>query len=237
MNHYTFGRLEIEEDPDAYSKQRQQNIATFLFRVYSLLSMELVYTTILVSILNFSQGTRHFMLQNYALAICAGVWTIVCVICLVIFKKRYPLNVVFLGMFLTGIAYLLAVTCAALHEKGQTELIFISLFCTIVTFVCLSLFTILSNVNFTFMRGYLFAGLTGLVAWGLMGILFGFTPGVFYSLFGVILFPLYVVFDTSQMIKNYPTVDAIEASVDLYLDIVNLFLHLIRLLQYLTGKE
>jgi FtsH-binding integral membrane protein len=50
-----------------------------------------------------------------------------------------------------------------------------------------------------------------------------------YSLFGSIVFSLYIVFDTYMISKRYGYDDYLIASIELYLDVVNLFLYLLQL--------
>lgn len=47
---------------------------------------------------------------------------------------------------------------------------------------------------------------------------------------GALLFSLFIVFDTSMMMHKLSPEEYIVASVNLYLDILNLFLHLLRLM-------
>ena len=47
---------------------------------------------------------------------------------------------------------------------------------------------------------------------------------------GAILFSLFIIFDTHMIMHKVSPEEYIHASVNLYLDIINLFLHLLRLL-------
>jgi FtsH-binding integral membrane protein len=52
---------------------------------------------------------------------------------------------------------------------------------------------------------------------------------------GVILFSLFILYDTSMIMNRLGTDEWVIASVDLYLDVLNLFLYLLRLLG--AGKK
>lgn len=47
---------------------------------------------------------------------------------------------------------------------------------------------------------------------------------------GSILFSLFIIFDTHMIMHKVSPEDYIHASVNLYLDIINLFLHILRLI-------
>lgn len=47
---------------------------------------------------------------------------------------------------------------------------------------------------------------------------------------GAVLFALFIVFDTSMIMHKVSPEEYIMASVNLYLDILNLFLHILRIL-------
>lgn len=66
--------------------------------------------------------------------------------------------------------------------------------------------------------------------WGFINAIMGYQGGFIYSLLGAIVFSLYIVFDTYLITQKYSYDDAILASISLYLDILNLFLFILRLL-------
>lgn len=53
---------------------------------------------------------------------------------------------------------------------------------------------------------------------------------------GALLFSLYIVYDTDNLIKRYSYDEYVWASVGLYLDIINLFLRLLQVLRSLQGE-
>lgn len=52
-----------------------------------------------------------------------------------------------------------------------------------------------------------------------------------YGILGTIIFSGYIIYDTDNLIKRYSYDDYIWASVNLYLDILNLFLSLINVMK------
>ena len=76
---------------------------------------------------------------------------------------------------------------------------------------------------------YLFAALLGLVVVMVLSLFF---PTAFsqtlISLAGVLIFSLYIVYDTSRLVTGKET-NPVAAAISLYLDLLNLFLFLLRL--------
>lgn len=108
---------------------------------------------------------------------------------------------------------------------------------TAVVFFGLSGYVLLSKRDFSFMGSFLFAGLVVVIA-GLLFSLFFNIPGIqlAISCIAVLIFSGYILYDTSEMIHGGET-NYIMATVSLYLDIINLFLHLLRILAAFTGED
>jgi FtsH-binding integral membrane protein len=67
---------------------------------------------------------------------------------------------------------------------------------TAAVFVALTLFTMQSKIDFSFLGAALFAALWILIIWGFINAIFGYRPSFVYSLLGAIIFSLYIVYDT-----------------------------------------
>ena len=108
---------------------------------------------------------------------------------------------------------------------------------TTLVFLSLSGYVLKSKRDFSFLGSFLFAGLVVVVG-GLLISLFFNIPGfvLAISVVGVLVFSGYILYDTSQMIHGGET-NYIMATVNLYLDIINLFLHLLRILAALAGED
>ena len=100
-----------------------------------------------------------------------------------------------------------------------------------IVFVGLSVYTVAAKKDFTFMGGMLTTGLIVLVVGGLLNLFFFHSSGTsfLFSAFGAMLFSGFIVFDTFNILNRYPTDEYISATLTLYLDVLNLFLSLLRL--------
>ncbi|MDH5559392.1 MAG: Bax inhibitor-1 family protein [Deltaproteobacteria bacterium] len=99
-------------------------------------------------------------------------------------------------------------------------------------FAGLSLYTVSSKRDFSFMGGMLTTGLIVLIVGGLLNaFVFKSSMGSFmFSAGGVIIFSGFIIYDTFNILHRYPTDEYISATLSLYLDVLNLFLMLLRLL-------
>ena len=78
--------------------------------------------------------------------------------------------------------------------------------------------------------GILLAGLVGLLISGIVMVIIG-VDSALYSWFGAVLFSLYIGYDfyrSQQYEKTYD--NAVDCALDIYLDIINLFIKILRIL-------
>jgi len=117
------------------------------------------------------------------------------------------------------------------------QLILTSLGATGVIFVALSGYVLTTKKDFSYMGGFLFVALLGGIVLSLAGTLFHL-PLMQVAISGlfVIIFSGYILFNTSQILQGGET-NYIMATISLYLDILNLFLSLLRILSYFGGNR
>ena len=75
----------------------------------------------------------------------------------------------------------------------------------------------------------LFYTLLLLLLFGIFNILTGDTMHKIYSIIGILLFSIYIIYDTNQIIQRDYKGDFIRSSLDYYLDLLNIFVNLTRL--------
>lgn len=143
-------------------------------------------------------------------------------------RKSYPMNLV----FLSGFTCLEAYSISVIVSFYQSRIVLQAVILTAGIFIALTIFACQSKYDFTSWAGALCGGL-----WVL--ILFGFTAAFFpynsmvelgYSIVAALIFSGYILVDTQLIMRHYHVEEEIAAAISLYLDIINLFLAILRIL-------
>jgi FtsH-binding integral membrane protein len=115
---------------------------------------------------------------------------------------------------------------------------------TMAIFISLTLYTLLSKKDFSGMGPYLYAAVSAIVcasiiqfvAWAFTGHVS--TVGNFLlSLFAASVFSLLIVYDTHNIFTRMSPEDYILGVLELYMDFIQLFRHVLRILSYLQGHR
>jgi len=122
-------------------------------------------------------------------------------------------------------------TCAIGTEAANQGInsVVIAAFLTGVIFISLTVFTFQSKIDFSFLGAGLGAALLCLILWGFVMSIFGVGSRYLYGMAGSVIFSLYIVYDTWRLCNVYGPDDYILATIDLYLDIINLFMMLLQM--------
>ena len=147
-------------------------------------------------------------------------------------RRSYPTNLLFLGGFTALEAYTISVIVAAFHTRGQDRIILQALILTLGIFVALTLFACQTKYDFTSWMPYLFGGLWVLVLFGFVAAFFPYqsTSELIFGALGALIFSGYILVDTQLVMRHYHVEEEIAAAISLYLDIINLFLSILRIL-------
>jgi modulator of FtsH protease len=103
---------------------------------------------------------------------------------------------------------------------------------TIGAFLALTAYVFYSRTDFSYLGGFLWTALWGMIIVGVMSwfLPLGHAAFALYNYVGVLLFVGYILFDTSNLIRNVPTDEYVWGAINLFLDLVNLFLYILRIL-------
>jgi modulator of FtsH protease len=115
-----------------------------------------------------------------------------------------------------------------------SEIVGTALLATGAAFFSLSAYVQVTKKDFAFLGGFLMVALIGLVVVSLVGIFFP-TPALSLGLayVSVLIFGGYILYDTSSIIAGRQT-NYIMATISLYLDILNMFMAMLRIV---TGSR
>jgi FtsH-binding integral membrane protein len=223
----------------------QKNIrASFIRKVYGVLSFQLVITSLFIS-LSLFPSVKLFILKNinifyifHIISIIASLITILLLVCSKNLAKTVPTNYILLTIFTVSESFTILMFCI----QYQPESIVIAVFLTTGLVVGLSFYACYTNTNFTYLGGVLFAGLCILNIAGLLIFLFGknYVNDIIYSSISLLIFSLYLIYDTQLIYGKfgveYKIDDYIIAAINIYLDIINLFIQILKIIGKKNNK-
>jgi protein lifeguard len=143
-------------------------------------------------------------------------------------RKSYPTNL----LFLTGFTALEAYSISFITSFYEARIVVEALILTLGIFVALTLFACQTKYDFTSWMPYLFGGLWCLIIFGFMAMFFPYNSTVELVWGGVaaLIFSAYILVDTQLVMRHYHVEEEIAAAISLYLDVLNLFLAILRIL-------
>eukprot|EP00304_Pavlova_gyrans_P002502 CAMPEP_0206046026 /NCGR_PEP_ID=MMETSP1466-20131121/17537_1 /ASSEMBLY_ACC=CAM_ASM_001126 /TAXON_ID=44452 /ORGANISM="Pavlova gyrans, Strain CCMP608" /LENGTH=264 /DNA_ID=CAMNT_0053420989 /DNA_START=41 /DNA_END=835 /DNA_ORIENTATION=+ len=216
----------------------------FLRKVYGLLGAQLALTAALACLFMFHAPVHGFVLSNRPMLFVSFLASLGLLFACHANKDRHPVNLVLLGGFTLAMAYSVAFTCALYMANGMGYIVLQAFVLTAAVTLGLSAYALTSKRDFSFMRAGLSAGLfalilAGVVNWLLLWVTgsYAFASGtsLLLSGFGALLFSAFIVYDTWMISKKMGPDQYVQAAISLYLDIINLFVELLRILAYLQN--
>ncbi len=145
--------------------------------------------------------------------------------------------VMLLGFTFVAGVFLGPILQHALHLRNGAQLIGMAAGGTGLIFFSLATIATVTKKDFSFMGKFLFIGLILLVVASLANIFFAIPAlSLTISAIAVLLFSAYILYDISQIIHGGET-NYVMATMSLYLDIYNIFVHLLSLLMAFAGER
>ena len=191
----------------------------FLKKVYGLLTVSLLVAVV---------GANIGQSLNPGLMIPLFIAEIVMIFVAMAVRRKPYWNLAALFAF-TGLSGLTLGPVMLIYNAAVVQE---ALVLTVVIFASLTMYVFVSKKDFSFLSGFLITGLIVVIVGSLLNaFLFQSPMGEFVlSAGGVILFSGFILYDTSNILRNYDVQDYTSATLALYLDVLNLFLFLLRLL-------
>uniref|UniRef100_A0A7S4RUT9 Uncharacterized protein n=1 Tax=Alexandrium monilatum TaxID=311494 RepID=A0A7S4RUT9_9DINO len=231
-----FGKTPISQEPPEIR-------SGFIQKVYSLLCIQLAVTFGICLYINahLSKEWVKAHISLYFVALGVAMATLIGTSCCCTRATRtFPTNYIFLGV----ITLSMSVMVGFVTVFYTTESVLMALAAAVGVFLILTAFACITKTDFTGLGPYLFAGLCTLSLFSFVMFLWSAITGhplvgswvhKAYAVLGLILFVFYIIYDTQKIVggqhKNQFSVDDyVVATLDLYLDFVNLFLFLLEIL-------
>ncbi|ORY17238.1 transmembrane BAX inhibitor motif-containing protein 4 [Clohesyomyces aquaticus] len=200
----------------------------FIRKVYAILTVQLLATAALSGVSMASDSYKHWVQSNQWMMWTSLFGSLVFLGLTFWKRKSYPTNLLFLAGFTALEAYSISVIVSFTDSKIVLEAVIF----TFGIFVALSLFACQSKYDFTSWMPYLFGGLWVLILFGFMAAFFPYNSKVElgYGIISALIFSGYILVDTQLIMRHYHVEEEIAAAISLYLDIINLFLAILRIL-------
>ncbi|KAL5339009.1 inhibitor of apoptosis-promoting Bax1-domain-containing protein [Aspergillus crustosus] len=200
----------------------------FIRKVYAILTVQLLLTTVMSSISFFSDSYRSWI-QGHFWVMMVSVFGALGFLLVTYWKRKsYPTNLLFLSGFTILEAYSISVAVSFYESRIVVQ----ALILTLGLFVGLTLFACQTKYDFTNWMPYLFGGLWFLILFGFVSafVPYNSTMDLIYGGVAALIFSAYILVDTQLIMRHYHVEEEIAASISLYLDILNLFLAILRIL-------
>ncbi|KAI1392044.1 transmembrane BAX inhibitor motif-containing protein [Hypoxylon trugodes] len=200
----------------------------FIRKVYTILTAQLIATAVVSGFSFWSEGYKTWIQSHSALVWVSLVGSIVFMLLTYWKRKSYPTNL----LFLSGFTLLEAYTISVIVSFYQTQIVLNAVILTGGIFVFLTLFACQTKYDFTSWMPYLFGALWGLLLFGFMMVFLpaSSTGELIYGGLAALIFSGYILVDTQLVLRKHHVEEEIAAAISLYLDIINLFLAILRIL-------
>ncbi|KFP74032.1 Protein lifeguard 4, partial [Apaloderma vittatum] len=208
-------------------------ILAFLRKVYSILSIQLLLTTVTSAIFLYSTGVQAFVHERPALLLISAIGSLAVIVALTFYRHQHPINL----YLLFGFTLLEALTVAIAVSLYDVSIVLQAFILTTAVFLGLTAYTLQSKRDFSKFGAGLFACLWILFFSSFLRLYFySETIELVFAAAGALLFCGFIIYDTHLLMHKLSPEEYILAAVNLYLDVINLFLHLLRLLEAFNKK-
>ncbi|KAJ9143660.1 UPF0005-domain-containing protein [Coniochaeta hoffmannii] len=200
----------------------------FVRKVYTILTVQLLATAGVSALSFFSEGYKAWI-QSHPSLVWISLFGAMGFMLLTYWKRHsYPTNLLFLSAFTLTEAY----TISVIVSFYQTNIVLNAVVLTAGIFVFLTLFACQTKYDFTSWMPYLFGSLWALVLFGFMYVFLPYssTGELIYGGISALIFSGYILVDTQLVLRHHHVEEEIAAAISLYLDIINLFLAILRIL-------
>jgi len=205
----------------------------FLRKVYTLLAVQLIMTTIIAGVCLMTPEIKGFVHSNPWLIMVNFILSIGFLIGLHIKRRETPVNLILLAAF----TVVEAITVGIIVSFYEVSVVLQAFFLTASVVVGLTLFTFQTKRDFSGWGAGLMSGLWILILGGFLQIFVGgeiTQTGM--AIGGAILFSGFIIFDTQMIMTRVSPEEYVIATIELYLDIINLFLEILKILDKINRK-
>ncbi|VFQ79817.1 unnamed protein product [Cuscuta campestris] len=204
----------------------------FIRKVYGILAAQILVTTLVSAVTVFYAPVNELLRTNSGLLLFFIFLPFILLWPLHVYQQKHPLNFIFLGLFTASLSLTVGMSCANTDGRIVLEALIVTS-AVVSALTGYTFWAARKGKDFSFLGPILFTSLFVLVLTGFIQMFFPFgsTSAAIYSAISAIIFCGYIVYDTENLIKRFTYDEYIWASVTLYLDVLNLFLTILRMLK------
>lgn len=199
----------------------------FMRKVYGLLAVQLSMTTLIAAALLLTPGVKEMVQANSWMLMPAFLLTFVLLMALHVKRKEHPINLILLAAFTVVEAYTVGVMVTFFDKLVVLQAFIL----TSAVVAGLTAFTFQTKRDFSSMGAALYSGLLILIGASFIHIFIGGEiTEIGLAVGGALLFSFFIVFDTQMIMSRVSEEEYILATIQLYLDIINLFIEILKIL-------
>ena len=203
----------------------------FLRKVFGIVAAQLLLTGAMCAVFMFHPAARAFILSSPNMVMLSFFASMGFLFGAHAYKDKHPTNLQLTFGFTAAMSWSMANVCAQYYASGLGWVIAEAVLLTGSVTAALTAYTLTSKRDFSYMGAGLFSCLWVLIVGGLVAMLTA-SPVMHFALSvgGAALFSMYIVYDVFLIANRLGPDEYIPAAISLYLDIINLFLYILRIL-------
>ena len=216
----------------------------FIIKTYGILLTQLIITGVFIC-LSFVPSVNDFIKSDdfargpffISFLILFLIITItVCIMfsCVRDTARKFPINYILLFAFTLSMSFYCLIFCAFFDPQD----VIAAAILTIAATIGLTVYAIRTKDDFTYLGGLLFCFM--FLSIFTIGFYFWIRATIFWLALGVLVYSLYIIYDTQLIMGNvgveYSIDDYCFAALNLYIDIIYLFLRILQIIAMLKGK-
>lgn len=234
---------EPSNQPDSSLSKNLSNSTRipFIRKVYSILTCQFLITALITAAIYFSDAAQDYLRKNFWILIVSFAINIVCLYALACYPRvarKVPLNYILLLIFTLTMSLNVAFQTSFYSPKIVLSAVVLTALMT----VGLTAYACYTKTDFTMMGGMLFA--MSFVIMGMVVLGMFITSRFYHAVLCALMIPFfcaYIIYDTQLIVgkhsHKFQIDDYILGALTLYIDIINLFLTILRLLGMASGER
>jgi FtsH-binding integral membrane protein len=223
------------KDEDNISYIERQDRLNFVRKVYSILAVQLSITTGFIAAVKTSDNLLFSVQNNTGLYLTSSVCAmILCCMIICCFGRSVPMNYILLFLFTLCESY----AVAGITSYYETKVVCMAGAATALTTIALTIYAMKTTTKIEVFAGMAFVVYLAMLPLIIISFIIGLGAlNTLYCALGIVLYGLFLIIDTI-MITGGKTMSDAACSMDdyvigammLYLDIIMLFIYLLRIL-------